>query len=150
MWRPKTDPEAAPDAFTVAVRLLGQRPHSEHELTAKLARRGCPPEAIADALARARQLGYLDDAAFANALVRRRGRSRGPHLITAELASRGVDRDVVREAIAALTREDQVASARRQARSLSAVNIRKAAGRLQRLGFSTDVIREALSLDDEL
>jgi regulatory protein len=150
VWRPKTDRKAAPDAFTVAIRLLAQRAHGERELATKLARRGCPPEAIEDALARARQLGYLDDTAFAQALVRRRARSRGPHLIAAELASRGVDRDLAREAVSALSREDQVASARRQAGSVTAVNFRKAAGRLRRLGFSADVIREALSLNDDL
>jgi regulatory protein len=148
--RQRTEPAAPPNAFDVAVRLLGQRPHSEHELATKLARRGCPPDAVTDALVRARQLGYVDDAAFAGALVRHRSRSRGPYLIAAELASRGLSRDLADAAIAALSRAELVTAARRRVGSSSAVNVRKVAARLRRLGFPTDVIREVLSVDDEL
>src|SRR5438045_1157242 len=86
-WRrpPRCGPVAAsrsrsqppPDAFDAAIRLLGVRPHGEVELRRKLARRGCPPEQVDEALERARRLGYLDDRAFARALGAYRAGGRG-------------------------------------------------------------------------
>src|SRR5690242_6191425 len=64
-----------PDAFETALRLLTLRPHSEAELRRKLVRRGCPADDVESAVARARGLGYLDDAAFARALAGQRART---------------------------------------------------------------------------
>jgi regulatory protein len=136
-----------PDAFEAAIRLLGQRPHGEVELRRKLARRSCPPEEIDRAMARVRRLGYLDDEAFARALVAHRSRGRGPALIAAELAARGVSRELAGEALAAVTAADQVAAARRLAAG-AAADPRRVAARLQRRGFAPEVVRAALGLDD--
>lgn len=116
------------------------------ELRRKLGRRRCPPEAIDEAMSRLRDLGYVDDAAFARALVAERAGARGPALIAAELASKGVGRDVAGEALAAVSREEQVAAARRLAGRSAGDDPRTVAARLQRRGFGTDVIREALDL----
>jgi regulatory protein len=140
-----------PDAFATALRLLSGRPHGERELRHKLGRRGCPPEEVERALARARELGYLDDAAFATGLAARRARTRGPALIAAELAARGVQREVARSAVAGLPRQDLVAAARRLAdrSARSGADRRTAAARLLRRGFPADVVREALGPDAE-
>jgi regulatory protein len=139
---------AAPDAFETALRLLGQRAHSEAELRRKLIRRGCPADEVECAVARARGLGGLDDAAFAGMLARERARTRGPALIARELAARGIERSMVEEALVALPREDVVAAARRLAgRAAEAGTDRRVvAARLQRRGFPSDVIREALDV----
>ena len=136
-----------PDAFDLAIRLLGLRPHSELEIRQKLRRRGCPASAIDQAVSRVRGLGYLDDAAFAKALVARRSHSRGPALVAAELATRGIDRDVTREALRAVDHPAQVEAARRLAARRPHADRRVLAARLLRRGFPFDVIREALELE---
>jgi regulatory protein len=132
-----------PDSREVAFRLLAQRPHTEAELRRKLARRGCEPDEVDRALARLRDLGYLDEAAFASALVARRSRTRGPALIAAELAAKGVSREVANNAVAELHREELLAAARRLV--ARGGDERRLAARLQRRGFPTEVIRQALS-----
>ena len=137
-----------PDAFDLAVRLLGLRPHSELELRQKLRRKGCDADAIDGAVARAFQLGYLDDAAFARALVTQRSRTRGPAVLAAELAAKGVSRGLAREAVGAVAHASQVEAARRLAARSSHANRQVVAARLLRRGFGTDVIREALDLQE--
>ena len=137
-----------PDAFDLAVRLLGLRPHSELELRQKLRRKGCDADAIDGAVARAFQLGYLDDAAFARALVTQRSRTRGPAVLAAELAAKGVSRGLAREAVGAVAHASQVEAARRLATRSSHANRQVVAARLLRRGFGTDVIREALDLEE--
>jgi regulatory protein len=136
--------QAPPDAFDAAIRLLGVRPHGEVELRRKLARRGCPPEHVDEALERVRRLGYLDDGAFARALVAYRVGGRGAAMIAAELAARGVDREVAAEALAEVSEADQVAAARRLAARAPSADRQRVAARLQRRGFAPDVIRTAL------
>jgi regulatory protein len=140
-----------PDAFAIALRLLSGRPHGELELRRKLSRRGCPPEEVERALARARGLGYIDDAALARAVAARRVRTRGPALIAAELAAKGIQREVAREAVAGVRRDDLVAAASRlAARGVrSGADRRTVAARLLRRGFPADVVREALGPDAE-
>lgn len=135
-----------PDAFEAALRLLGRRAHSEQELNRKLTRRGCPADEVEAAIDRLRRLGYLDDAAFAHALVSRRAHSRGPALIAAELATKGVDRELAREAVSQLDRTALVDAARRRASGAAGTDRRRAAARLRRLGYPSDVVREALAI----
>jgi regulatory protein len=142
-------PPPPPDAFEATVRLLTQRPHSEVELRRKLGRRRCPPEDIDGAVARARGLGYLDDAAFARALATQRARTRGPALIAAELAAKGVDRAVVHDAVSGVPRAELLASARRLAARAAGTDRRVVASRLLRRGFPGDVVREALELEPD-
>lgn len=136
-----------PDAFDLAVRLLGLRPHSELELRQKLRRKGCEADAVDDALARARRLGYLDDAAFARALVAHRSRTRGPAVVAAELAAKGINRGLARDALGVVDHASQVEAARRLAARSSHADRQVVAARLLRRGFTTDVIREALDLE---
>jgi len=136
-----------PDAFDLAVHLLGLRPHSELEIRQKLHRRGCLANAIDEVVSRVKRLGYLDDAAFAQALVTHRSRTRGPALMAAELATRGIDRDVIREALRAVDHPAQVEAARRLAARRPHPDRRVIASRLLRRGFPPDVIREALELE---
>lgn len=138
-----------PDGYAVALRLLALRPHSTAELRRKLRQRGCPAEEVEEVLGRAAAHGYLDDDAYARALVSRRAAARGPALIAAELAAKGVSRSLAAVALEGVSREDQVAAAARLAGSLSMRDPNRAAARLQRRGFSWDVIREALRVELE-
>ena len=95
-------------AFHTGVRLLAGRPHSRAELSHKLLRRGYGFEEVESALGTLHELGYIDDASFAEGHVRRRSTSRGPLAIAAELAARGVRREVAGEALSRLDRQAQV------------------------------------------
>jgi len=136
-----------PDGYEVAVRLLARRPHSEVELRSKLARRRCPADAVDEAVARVRWLGYLYDAAIARAIVAHRSGGRGLPAIAAELSARGVRGPEAAEALAGVSRADQVAAAQRLVARMAGVDRRTVAGRLQRRGFTADVVRAALDLD---
>ncbi|MDR0359133.1 MAG: recombination regulator RecX [bacterium] len=136
-----------PDPYDAAVRMLAQRPHSAAELRRKLWARGCSPEAVEAALERVRGLGYQDDASFARSVVAYRSSHRGRSAIAAELARRGVGREVAAAALAGLGPDDELEAARRLASRLGPVEPRRLAGRLERRGFSTAVIRAVVELE---
>jgi regulatory protein len=93
------------------LRLLARRAHSRAELRQKLARRGYEEDEVGSAMARLAEMGYLDDASFAQDLVRRRSATRGSLALSAELAAKGIDRQGTAEALAELDAESQLASA---------------------------------------
>lgn len=111
---PAEPPDAAA-AMEIAVRFLGTRPRTRHELVQRL-RRSSVPDPVAEAtLARLAELGYVDDAAFARWWTDQRDRHspRGRRMIEAELRQRGVERDVIaadRETHEALERPPEDAS----------------------------------------
>lgn len=131
-------------AYGAALTALARRAHSRAELEAKLARRGHAPEDVEAALARVAEAGYLDDAQFAQALVRRRHSGRGAGAIAAELRAKGISREVASAALAGLEPEDQAASALGLARrslgpGSSRADVQRVAGRLLRRGYSSEV-----------
>jgi regulatory protein len=138
------EPIQQPEVRTIALKLLALRPHATAELRRKLLQRRCPANEVEEALDRFSELGYLDDLAFARALVARRSGSRGAALIAQELAAKGIPRALAQEALGELARDHQVASASLMASRQQGRDRQVAATRLQRRGFSRDVIREAL------
>src|SRR4051812_17458260 len=88
------DPAAVLEA---GARFLEARPRSVGEGRRKLARLGYRPELVAGAVERLTQLGFLDDEAFARALVESRDRAkpRGEHALRRELGLKGVDKAIV-------------------------------------------------------
>lgn len=107
MIKKKTKRSSVSDPYAVALRLLSRRGYAEAELTGRLLDKGCSVEGVAAALARCRDLGYLDDTHFANqralALVRNgRAVGRRVHL---DLRQRGISEDLVADAIAAAEAE---------------------------------------------
>ena len=101
-------------ALQVGLRLLARRDHSRRELERKLLRRGHEAGEIASALTRLAELGYMDDAAFASGLVRRRSSSRGPLALSAELAGKGIERSLAEAALALFAPEAQLEAGFRQ------------------------------------
>ena len=129
------------------MRLLAARAHSARELRTKLLRRGHPVDEIGAVLERLRQGGYLDDAAYARALVGRRSSGRGVRAIASELAAKGVDREVARTALAELSADDQLVAAEALAERLrraGPIDPERLGARLLRRGFSVEVARAAL------
>ena len=130
---------------------LGRRAHSRVELRRKLERKGYPDEDVESAMHRLAELGYLDDAAFARALVRRRSAARGPRALAAELAAKGIDRAGIGAALEQADSASQLEAATRLAERLYAQKplpgyretLERVGARLVRRGFSMEVARAA-------
>jgi regulatory protein len=143
-------------AREAALRLLAVRPRSAAELLRRLRMKGYEPEVGEEVIARLRELGMIDDAAFAGLVVRDRVRLRpqGARRLANELRARGVDADTARAAIRE-TMEGEQTDERELARRAAekwrprpgeepARARRRLHGFLARRGFDGDVIREVL------
>jgi len=122
-----------------ALDLLSFRARSESELERRLLRAGHSPSAAASALRRCRELGYLDDRAFALAHVRDRLRLRpkGRRALRSELFRKGVDGELAEAAI-----DDAFAESGLDEADLAR---RLASKRIKKLGnLETDVARRRL------
>ncbi|MFW6089035.1 MAG: regulatory protein RecX [Gemmatimonadota bacterium] len=141
-----------------ALELLSFRARSESELERRILRAGHAPSAAASALRRCRELGYIDDRAFALAHVRDRLRLRpkGRRALRSELYRKGVDGDLAEAAIDEAFAElgiDETALARRLAgkrvKALGRLETetarRRLTGYLVRRGFSPPVVRAAVA-----
>jgi regulatory protein len=93
------DPGVVLDA---ALRFLESRARSEAEVRRRLTFAGYRAELVEDAITRLRELGMLDDAAFARAWVesRDRARPRGERALRQELSLKGVERGLLDEVLA--------------------------------------------------
>ncbi|HEV2349644.1 MAG TPA: RecX family transcriptional regulator [Terriglobia bacterium] len=89
--------------FSAALAKLARRPYSVAELKRALEKKFPAHPAIPDALARLRQLGYLDDKKVAEqvAYSLARNRALGPHRLRRELKSKLVDYKHIEPAIEA-------------------------------------------------
>jgi regulatory protein len=108
---------------------------------------------VESACARLSDLGYLDDAALADSLVRRRRRAgRGSALIASELRHRGIGDAVIAAALRTVDPEQErevlMATAQRLARRHADLCPAERWGRvgaaLRRRGHSTEAIERAL------
>lgn len=138
-------------ALDAGLRLLARRAHSRSELRLKLGRRGYDEAEVDAAVGRLIELGFLDDAAFANGHVRRRSSVLGPLALRSELASRGVERTIADQAVVALDAGAQLATASRLAARLAGDKtfvgykelLDSVGPKLVRRGFSPAVARSA-------
>jgi len=143
--------EARRRALESALRLISHRPRSERELRDRLARKAFERPIIEHALGRLRQMGYLDDAAFARFWTETRQalRPRSRRLLTGELRRRGVGQEQAEQATAAVSDEEAAyEAASRRLRALHGEEyqrFRERLGRfLTRRGFSYDVARRTI------
>lgn len=143
-------------ALESAVRILARRDHTHTELALKLRQRGFCRTAIAAALARCRELGYLDDANAAMTLAHHMAaRGYGPLWIRRALIKKGLDTDLIEKALTCCGDEPvQVRRARRQLDKKSAALARepdpwkrrqKAYRYLIGRGFSAAVVRQLVA-----
>lgn len=136
-------------ACQAAYQFLGARPRSESEVRRRLARRGFEAEPIDAAVARLRELGYLNDAAFAEFWVenRREFKPRSARLVAHELRQKGVAREAIDltawddEAAALAAGEKWIRSRRFADRPEFD---RRLGGYLQRRGFGGGAVRATL------
>ena len=113
-----SEPESAEAAYAEAVKRLARQPQSRAMLRQRLLHAGYAEAAVSPALDRAERHGYLNDRAFADALVRRRTTSRGRGLIAQELRARGIEDVDAEPALAEVDPDAQLSRALILGRSL--------------------------------
>lgn len=152
--RPSSRAEQLEVARRIALKQLESRQRTEEELRRALAKRNTPEDVIDELLDRFREVGLVDDHAFATALastrvsVQRRGAAR----IRQELRDKGVPQDIADQAIQGIDHHDEfdaaLAFARKRASTMGhlehLVVKRRLYGALARRGFSADVVRRAV------
>ncbi len=143
--------EARRGAMEAALRLLSYRARSEQELRERLARKSFSQPVIQRTLIRVRELGYLDDAAFARSWTetRQASRPRARRVVAGELRRRGIDREAIEAATAEISDEDEAyRAAGRRLRLLGGLEYQvfreRLGGFLTRRGFSYDVARRTI------
>jgi len=151
---PPVDPTDAEAAWEAALHRLARQPLPRAVLQQRLRQLGYTPETVAQVLARADEHGYLDDRAYAEAVVRRRARTRGAALIAQELRSKGFDDVQVAQALKQVDPAGEEAralalarSALRQRPPATARELRRRVGAvLGRRGFRTGTIVRTIAL----
>ncbi len=139
--------------FDKAVGVLAARPRSARELELRLRRAGAPTEMVAQAVDRLRELGVVDDEAYARNLARSRVVSGGAsrRRIAQELQRKGVDRRLADGAVAEVLEEVELdeegaarAAAEKRLRALRGLDAdtarRRLHGYLARRGYDGDLI----------
>jgi regulatory protein len=137
-------------ARRIVVNALAVAPKTRYQLAQLLERRGVPDEYANDALDRFTAMGYIDDAAFAQAWVRQRHDSKGlsKRVLARELNDRGVCADHQAAALAVICDEDEWNRARelatRKYRRMQGVDrpvaMRRLQGFLARRGYSSQIV----------
>jgi regulatory protein len=155
--------QEASEAFQTALKLLGVHPRSRSQLAAALRKRtttGAPrfsPEATESALEKLENLGLVNDETYAQHLAQSliRRKSLGRTGLRYQLRAQGIAADVVERAV-----EDSLEGNDESQRAAQALQKRlprweglpaperraKAYQYLARLGFDSDVIRDALAV----
>jgi len=138
-------------AYILALRYLGIRPRTVQQVIHYLQEKGFPPELAQKVSRRCEQQGYLDDEAFSRQWVneRLRMKPRSPYVLRMELKQRGVANHIVDEAIGSISREEELAAARKMAAKRlkhiegtpDAETERKLIAMLMRKGFASSVIQ---------
>jgi len=139
-------------AIETALRLLAVGPRSERELQERLRRRrGFKDEAVQAAMQRMRELGYLNDGAFARFWVesRQAGTPRSRRALAFELSRKGVDREEMDEALDGVSDADAAYdAAQRRLRVLRGVDRqtfeRRLGSFLNSRGFGDGVARATI------
>lgn len=146
-----TGAELSQRCYEAALRYLDYRPRSQAELKQRLARRGFDGDTIAATLARLKELGLVDDLAFARFWQENRQAfsPRGRWLVRRELRQKGVADEVIERVLADVDDEDGAyRAAIAKARNLPVSDYegfrRRLGEYLKRRGFGYGVIKNTL------
>lgn len=146
-------------AKSECLRLLAVKPRSRADLAKALARKGFEPEVAEPVLDRLERAGLIDDAEYAEMVVRSRHayQGLGRRALKHELLRQGVDGAVVEEAVGAIDADDEEVRARelvrKRLRGMTGVSedaaVRRLVGMLARKGYAGGlayrVVREELA-----
>ncbi|HCE46975.1 MAG TPA: hypothetical protein DET40_25795 [Lentisphaeria bacterium] len=95
-------------AYETSGRLLSRRPHSVHELTAKLRQREFPREVIDETISKLKSCGFLDDARFAGAYFEElKAKGFGVRRIRLAMKKRGIGDELLSELLSERVSEDE-------------------------------------------
>ncbi|MDA8441949.1 MAG: regulatory protein RecX [Peptococcaceae bacterium] len=86
-------------AMDCALRILAFKMRTEKELVTRLAKKGYEPEITLEVVERLKDMGYINDSAYAEAFVRSKVRRTGSLGLRYELTDKGVDKDLVRTVV---------------------------------------------------
>lgn len=145
-------------AITAALNLLSFRPRASGELQRKLREKGYSPASAEAAIKRMLDLGYVNDADFADRWIenRQEHKPRSRKLLLQELRQKGIDQDTIQEALADVEIDevaDALEIARKKAGSMQSMDEptrhRRLSGFLGRRGYGYDVIRKVLDQLDQ-
>lgn len=156
-------PDPGEQARQICLRLLAVRPRTYIELAEALTRRGIPDDVIGEVLDRYRDVGMVDDAAFAKAWVasRHNGRKLSRRALSNELRRKGVDTELVDEALEQVDDDSERMTAyelaTKRLRGMRSVPpeavFRRLVGMLARKGYpagmAVSVVKEVLAERDE-
>lgn len=138
-------------AFNRALRYLGYRPRSQHEVETYLAGKEYNEEVVEATIVRLYGYGYLDDEAFARSWLadRERFKPKGGRGIRYELKQKGIDEEIIALVLEELNEEESAWSAVQPkiARWLTLDELtmkKKINGFLGRRGFNYDAIRSVV------
>jgi regulatory protein len=144
------EPEPEDVARAIVLKQLAMAPRSRQQLADKLRQRGCPPEVSTRVLDRMEAVGLIDDAAYAQMLVRSKQATRGlaKRALAHELRDKGVDEATIDDALGSIAAEFERASAeqvahktmRRLAGLDPQVQARRLSGVLGRKGYPPSVV----------
>jgi regulatory protein len=154
---PAKDPYAV--ARAIVLRQLTNAPKTRQQLRDVLAKRECPPDVAEAVLDRMAEVGLVDDAAYAQMLVRSKqtGRGLARRALSHELRTKGVDDQTAADVLEAIDPDQERSRARqlvdKKLASMhgleASVQTRRLAGMLARKGYAGDmawgVIRDALA-----
>ncbi|REB05311.1 recombination regulator RecX [Sporosarcina sp. BI001-red] len=142
-------------AFNRALHFLGFRMRSEHEVKQKLLQAEFGEAVIQEAIIKLKKLGFLDDHAFSEALLRTQKNTseKGPNAIKQEMKEKGIDPSIQEEVLEEYDPQEQLATATRLAEKAARKHSSVAPAQLkqriqnalQRKGFSFDIIKEAIN-----
>jgi len=146
------DPESV--ARAIALRKLGAAPQSRAQLAEAMARKNVPEEIAEKVLDRFEDVNLIDDAAYAEMLVRTRHNERGlaRRALAHELRRKGVDAETAEAALETIQPEDEAERAvelvRKKARSTTGVEPvkrrRRLVSMLARKGYGPGVAMRAV------
>jgi regulatory protein len=140
-------------AIIAALNQIAFRPRASGELIRKLREKGYAPEAAEAAVQRMLDLGYLNDADFADRWIenRQEHKPRSRKMLQQELRQKGIDPETIRDALENTEIDefsDALGLARKKAGSMQGLDQvtrhRRLSGFLGRRGYTYDVIRKVL------
>ena len=141
--------EAHSQARNIVLNQLNFMPRSRKELETALAKRHIESDVAKSVLDRFEEIGMVDDAAYAELLIRSRCNTKrvSRSVLRQQLRQKGVDQEIIEEALLAVSDADELRMAtelvERKARAMSRlepeVRKRRLFGLLARKGYNTSI-----------
>jgi regulatory protein len=142
-------------AMDAALKYISYQMRSESEVLKKLKQKGVSESAAGKAVLRLREIGYLDDMAYAKAYASELKERMGSRGIIRKFYEKGIDKELAEEVLRGLGEFSKTAAlqAEKLFEKYKDLDKRKAREKvfqtLMRRGFEIDDIRQAVRRDDE-